>query len=507
LNSPADLAPEIARAGVRHAFGIPGSGGSLELIDALEAAGVAFYTSHHEGAAAIMAGAAGRLGDAPGVAVSIKGPGFANMAAGLAACRFDDLPLVAVAEAYPADTDWRLRHKGMDQAGLAGAVTKGVGGLNGGNPFAAAADLATAEAPGPVLLELNDRAAIEPPGSADRPAADDVISRAESASTPIVIAGSLAARRGWRQALDRLQVPVFSTAAAKGMVNETLDHAAGVYTGVGGERTPETKLIAQADLIVCLGLRAQEVLAVSDFAGRAVNVDDLPGDAPFKFAAECGADGGDEVLAALGDKSWGVGETRAIQADLTEFMMQGFLPGAALAAIARRFGGAARAVFDTGYFCTIAEHAWQAATPDHCLMSGQGRYMGTAVPMAIGAALQNQDMPTVCVVGDGGIGMWAAELKLAVAQKLPLLVVLMTDGGFGSVRTRALNDGLTQSPLLSAQPSWLGAMDALGLPGEICHSEATFAEALAAWPPANGPAYLELPFEPDAYQAMVEGIR
>ncbi len=504
---PADLAPAIADAGVRHAFGIPGSGGSLEMIDALEAASVEFHTAHHEGAAAIMAGAAGRLGDVPGVAVSIKGPGFANMAAGLAACRFDDLPVVAVAEAYPADADWRLKHKGMDQAGLAGAVTKAAGGLNGADPFSAAAGLAAAEAPGPVLLELNDRPVVDSPATASRPAVDDVLSRIEKANTPLVIAGSLAARRGWRQVLDNLQIPVFSTAAAKGAVNETLDHAAGVYTGVGGQRTPEAKLIVGADLIVCLGLRAQEVLAVSDFAGRAVNVDELPGDAPFNFAAECGADGGDDVFAALADKSWGVAETRTIQAELAEFMIQGFLPGAALAAIAHRFGGAARAVFDTGYFCTIAEHAWQAATPDHCLMSGQGRFMGTAVPMAIGAAVQNRDMPTVCVVGDGGIGMWAAELKLTVAQKLPLLVVLMTDGGFGSVRTRAINDGLTQSPLLSAQPSWLGVMDALGLPGEICRSEAAFADALAAWSPANGPAYLELPYEADAYQAMVEGIR
>ncbi len=504
---PADLAPAIAAAGVQHAFGIPGSGGSLELIDALVSAGVEFHTTHHEGAAAIMAGTAGRLGGTPGLAVSIKGPGFANMAAGLAACQFDDLPVVAVAEAYPAETDWRLRHKGMDQAGLAGALSKGSGGLNGEDPYFAAAGLALTEAPGPVLLELNDRATVERPASPARPGPSEVLRHIEAADRPIVIAGSLAARQSWQPDLDNLSIPVFTTAAAKGAVNETLDHAAGVYTGVGRERTLEAKLIAGADLIVCLGLRAQEVLAAGDFAGRAVNIDDLPGDAPFGFAAECGTDGVENVFAALRERSWGIEETQAVQTELFDFMMRDFLPGAALAALERRFDGTARAVFDTGYFCTIAEHAWRPTRPEHCLMSGQGRYMGTAVPMAIGAALQDPGCPTICVVGDGGIGMWAAELKLAVERKLPLLVMLMSDGGFGSVRTRAIADGLTQSPLLSERASWLAVMNAMGLPGEICPTEAALTDALAAWSPGNGPAYLELPFDADAYQAMVEGIR
>ena len=54
------LAQQIASRGVKHAFGIPGSGPSLFLIDALEKCGVRYHLTHFEGTAAMMAGAIGR---------------------------------------------------------------------------------------------------------------------------------------------------------------------------------------------------------------------------------------------------------------------------------------------------------------------------------------------------------------------------------------------------------------------------------------------------------------
>ena len=39
--------------------------------------------------------------------------------------------------------------------------------------------------------------------------------------------------------LRQLNIPIFTTASAKGIVDETLDCSAGVYTGVGLEKTPE----------------------------------------------------------------------------------------------------------------------------------------------------------------------------------------------------------------------------------------------------------------------------
>ena len=79
------LAEQIASRNTRFVFGIPGSGPSLDLIDALEKHGVGFHLTHFEGSAALMAGAVGKLSGKSGVAVSIKGPGLTNMLPGLAA--------------------------------------------------------------------------------------------------------------------------------------------------------------------------------------------------------------------------------------------------------------------------------------------------------------------------------------------------------------------------------------------------------------------------------------
>ncbi len=503
------LASEMAGHGP--VFGIPGSGASLELLDALERQGTAFHLSHHEAAAAIMAGTMGRLSGRAGLALAIKGPGLANLVPGLAACWFESFPLVALCEALPAGVDWRQRHKGLHHAALVAAISKGRYGLwqegeddGGEGAFSNAAALATAEVPGPVVLELVAGEVAAEPGGFGALAFESVIATVERAQRPLVIAGSLALRSGWREALAALEIPIFSTASAKGVIDERRFPAAGVYTGAGLEKAPESSLLPAADLVVGLGLRPQEVLAAKPFACPAVNLDDAASSRAFDFAASDGVAAGPRVLAALAGKTWG----QDLVAEAWEVLDQHLAeaqPARALAAIARRFEQV-RAVFDTGYFCTIGEHAWRPAQAELCLMAGQGRTMGTGIPMAIAAALYDR-LPSVAVVGDGGIGMHVAELKLAVAEKLPLLVLLISDGGFGSLRSRALADGLSQAPLLIAEPSWLAVLEGLGLPGTRAESETALGDALAAWEPASGPAYIEFPCDPEAYQAMVVGLR
>jgi thiamine pyrophosphate-dependent acetolactate synthase large subunit-like protein len=85
--------------------------------------------------------------------------------------------------------------------------------------------------------------------------------------------------------------------------------------------------------------------------------------------------------------------------------------------------------------------------------------------------------------------------------------VLMTDNTFGSIRTRAIKDKLTQKPLTMDGKSWVDVFDSLGIPGRRTENINAVRDALAAWMPRNGPAFLEIPFEPDAYEAMVAGIR
>jgi len=127
--------------------------------------------------------------------------------------------------------------------------------------------------------------------------------------------------------------------------------------------------------------------------------------------------------------------------------------------------------------------------------------------MAIGAAIADPSVPSVAIAGDGGIGTFIGEARIAVERRLPMLTVLMSDGAFASIRTRALKDELTQQPLTIAQPSWLPVMEGIGMPVWRADSADSLAGALGQWTGQNGPGYIEVVFDRDSYEQMVAGVR
>jgi acetolactate synthase-1/2/3 large subunit len=514
------LARQMADRGTPHVFGIPGSGPSLDLLDALEKNGVRFHLTHFEGSGAIMAGAVGRLSGQSGVALSIKGPGLTNLLPGLAACSLENFPVVSIAEAYAPGAPLHQTHKRLNHAGLLSAVAKNHFFLSAEGPgYEHLAALAEAELPGVVHLDI---AAKPGPPAALGAAAPSVqssdgdwarlIGLVSRAQRPVIIAGTLAVRKALYTRLNHLRLPVFSTAAAKGVVDERLPQAAGVYTGVGGPMAPETALLPLSDLVVGIGIRHNEVLAAKPFSCPAVNIDPLGETHGFGFKFQHTAPGDAQQMETLFEelsaKAWGLDPLQRCLALLRARMLAAdFLPAHVYLATAAHFKNNARLVLDTGNFCTIGEHAWDVPSPRLYLASGQGRYMGVGLPLAVGAAFYDASVPTVLFSGDGGIGMFVAEIKLAVQHRLPLIVVLMSDGHLGTIRGGAIQKHLTQHPAVIARPSWLDAFEGLGVGGVRIESVGALEAALAGWSMESGPLYLEAVFDPDAYQQMTDGIR
>ena len=507
------LACSIYEHGTRHVFGITGSGLILTLLDSLEKQQIEPIRTYFEGSAAIMAGTVGRLSGKSGVAYGIKGPGLANMVPGMAACHLDASPMVAIVEAYPPGSGAYKAHKRLNHQLLSGAVCKTIRGLsNGILDFNDLASLAEAEVPGPVVLELTgstincqkDLAHIDKQNNNDA----EILRLIEKSQRPAIIAGSWAIRQGWQSELEQLRIPVFSTAASKGIVNEHNDHAAGIYTGVGLELTPEYKILPMADLIIGIGLRPNEVLATKAFHCTSINIETsiIPGSEAFCFQATTAT-----ILpqhwAILIEKSWGLDDLKTCLHELDRIMLQGFLPGRVFRTIEGALSRKIRVVMDTGYFCTIGEHAWKASSSDLCLLSGQGRYMGTSIPMAIGAAIHDPSTPVVAIAGDGGIGMYVSEIRIAIDRQLPILFVLMSDGCFGSISTRAIKDGLTRTPIDVANPSWIKIMEGFGLRSWEINTPESLQDALNEWNKSYSPGYLEIRFSQKPYEQMCKGIR
>ena len=77
-----------------------------------------------------MAGVAGRLANAPGVAFTTKGQGLASATNGIASALLDRMPVLTVAENFDRDELAYLTHQVFDQAGFAAGLFDGTPGTD-----------------------------------------------------------------------------------------------------------------------------------------------------------------------------------------------------------------------------------------------------------------------------------------------------------------------------------------------------------------------------------------
>ncbi len=102
--------------------------------------------------------------------------------------------------------------------------------------------------------------------------------------------------------------------------------------------------------------------------------------------------------------------------------------------------------------------------------------------------------------------MFISEVKLAVKHKLPILIVLLSDGYLGTIRDASLKSGLTQYPATIHQPSWINILEGFEVPGIRIDSLNFLEKTLIDWD-MKSPLYLEMKFDADSYRQMTEGIR
>lgn len=512
--------------GLRQAFGVTGSGASLNLISELEANGACYFSAINEASAALMAGAATASSGALSASISIKGPGLTNMLPGIASNYFETIPALSISEAYDDSVPGYRMHKRLDHPALLSTLVKGTItldeaiGENTDGCFAKLMTVAASETPGPVHLELrsgtlggaNNTEDADPQDAsghdADQQAARQLM---DKSNQPVVIVGSLSSRRGWAEFLQRLRVPVFTTVAAKGVLEEGLEHSAGVFTGAGNVLALEAELFDHCDLVIGLGLRNTEVLAPKDFPVPLIILDEIDAGLHRGYDADvtvisAQADAAADLLERISSKSWGSEEIQKLKDKMrAELLSVNWLPSLCFEQLNGHPGNHALVV-DTGSFCTIGEHIWHAGPERPFLASSNGRYMGTSIPSAIGLSVSNRALPVVCAVGDGGMRMYPAEIKLAVAEQLPICFILMTDGLYGSVACAATPKGMSRNAVTINQPSWLHAVEAMGCDVRQARGLKDFENGLNSWD-QKSPLFIEAVFDAEPYAAMTTDLR
>jgi acetolactate synthase-1/2/3 large subunit len=518
------LAELLVGRGLRYAFGVAGSGDSMKLIVELGKLGATYHPVAHEASGAIMAGAVARVTGRPSVCISIKGPGLVSMVPGVAFNQFENSPALSVSESFGPQVPGHRRHKRLDHPDILRTLVKGVSGLKDDVSLAGQLlDVAFAETPGPVHIELGGSVSGNYELRVLRPRRKDphdseslerICNQIRRSARPAVIVGSLASRRNWGGRLAGLKVPVFNTAAAKGVVDERAEFSAGVFTGAGAELSPESVVLPSADLVIGIGLRNTEVLKADSLPklpklkeGIALldEVDDGLSDGFGGVLALAGEPGMSRVLDELDGHVWGATDISGALALLRSILSDGWVPGTCFDVLNGLDWDHGLAL-DTGSFCTVGEHMWFASAARPFWGSSNGRFMGASLPFAIGAAIARPGLPVFCVVGDGGVRPYFAEIGLAVDESLPVCFLLMSDGRYGSVVGTPGKGGHTERAVNISRPSWWKSVQAMGCASAEIASAADLRSALGAWD-RSGPLFLEARFEAQAYGAMTERIR
>ena len=160
-----ELVVDALRAlGLKYVFGIPG-GQTLAITDAiLDHDDIEFVTTRHEGAAACMADAVGRLTGSPGVCLATTGPGATNLLTGVGGALRDSSPvLVSSCNNRAADLG-RDDAQAADHVAIFRPLTKWAmlvtDPLSIPRVVHEAAIRATSGCPGPVLIDFA-RSALE----------------------------------------------------------------------------------------------------------------------------------------------------------------------------------------------------------------------------------------------------------------------------------------------------------------------------------------------------------
>ena len=125
------LAAAWKRHGVRHIFGVPGGGSSLDLIRACAELDIAFVLARTETAAAIMAATAADLTNSIGVIITTLGPGTASAVNGVAYASVDRSPIFMISDGWNAKQAVFDTHQRYDQKALMAPITKAQTRLEG----------------------------------------------------------------------------------------------------------------------------------------------------------------------------------------------------------------------------------------------------------------------------------------------------------------------------------------------------------------------------------------
>ena len=520
------LVVECLRAqGVTRVFCVPGES-YLDVLDGLYDADIQVVTARHEGGAAMMADADGKMTGRPGICMVTRGPGATNASAGIHIAAQDSTPLVMLVGQIGRDMRGREAFQEVDYRALFGGMAKWVEEIDRVDRIpeilSHAFHIAQSGRPGPVVLALPEDMLRERTAAMAGPR----VRIAEPAPTPEGIArlGELlaGARRPmailggtrWdapaleavRAFVEKWDLPVGCTFRRQGLFDALHPNYAG---DVGLGINPALKArIAEADLVLMIGARFSEnpsqgftLFAIPAPDQRLVHVHPGPEELGriYTPALPINATPGAFLRAALAlepSPNW-PGLTEAARRDYLDW--SGTPPPGAGAVTMSAVIAHLRAVLPReAVLCNgagnyaIWAHRFYPHAPGGQLAPTSGS-MGYGLPAAIACALRQPEREVICLAGDGCFQMTGMEFGVAAEHGLKVRVLVCDNASYGTIRMHQIRE-YPDRPVATGMENpdfaaWARAYGAVGLTVE---KDADFPAALAEARAAEGPALIHL---------------
>ena len=529
------LVDQLRIHGIRHVFCVPGES-YLAVLDALHDADIEVTVCRQEGGAMMMAEAHGKLTGRPAACFVTRGPGATNATPGIHIASHDSTPVLV----FVGQIERAVRERGalqeLDYRAAFGHIAKWVTEIDDARRIpeivSRAVHTATSGRPGPVLIALPEDMLVDRvecadaqpvqdvqahPGPAQMARVRELLARAER---PLVVLGGT---RWNAEAVDQFarwaqasHLPV-TVSLRRQMLFPTSNVSFVGDLGFG----PNPQLVEQvkrADLILLLGSRMSETPS-QGYTLLNIPVPEQILIHVFPEAAEIG-----RVYAP----------TLGICATPAAFV--GALGAQPLPASASRSAYAQnlRAIYERWrrtdgivtpgalQMAQVMEHLNAVLPPDAIVCNGAGNYatwvhrfyrfdrfgtqlaptsgsMGYGVPAAVGAKRVFPDRTVVAFAGDGCFLMNGQEFATAVQYQLPLVVIVVDNGMYGTIRMHQEREypGRVSATALR-NPDFVAYARAFGGHGERVERTEEFAPAFERAIASGLPAILHCVIDPEA---------
>lgn len=457
----------LENEGVSVVFGVPGEE-NIRFVQALAASPIRYVLTRHEQAASFMAEMYGRVTGRAAVVSATLGPGAINMQLGVADASTNSTPLVAISAQVGHDREFKESHQYVDLVSMFAPITRWAAGIP--TPRAIpemvrkAFKLAESERPAAVYLAVPEhidadekdydlgplpRNVVRPDAPAPRQV-ERAVAILRNAKRPVVLAGHGAARADATKALvrfsDEFGIQVANTFHGKGVMPD--DHRNSIGT-LGFMRHDYVNFgFDNADVVIAVGYELQEFdpVRINPQADKKIiHIHRFPAEVDAHYSVDVGIIGDiSDSLNALTDALSGHSFSHAADVPGSGLLAEEFArgqqdsryplaPARVVADTRAALGRSDVVLVDTGATKMWMARLYPTYEKNTCLISNGLSTMSFALPGALGVKLAQPQSKVLAVVGDGAFLMNSQEIETAVRERIPLVVLIWEDGGYGLI--------------------------------------------------------------------------